>query len=223
MLPLEAVELCERVLPDGQQEVHSQVGLVHDRGELAREGALAVVVRVVEEVVLELVEDDEQRAYLLGPGGERLDDGAAGLPRFELRLAEQRRGVGPDRLHQRWEWIVAPGREDADRERGALESLGRFRERVRSEVVDDACPQQRGLADSALAVEERQTKRAEVAADDPLLLLAAEEEGGVLLAVGNEADVRRFGWDVRGMSLPRGWVRHAGDPEPKSTASRRAK
>ena len=99
-LPLEAVELCERVFPDRQQEVNPEVRLVDDRRERLGEGALALLVRVVEEVVLELVEDDEQRAHALGPGAEGVLDGGARAPGVEVAVAERLVGRRPDRLHQ---------------------------------------------------------------------------------------------------------------------------
>ena len=52
--------------------------------------------------------------------------------------------------------------------------------------------QQRGLADAARAVEDRQAGGAQVPGDDLLLLVAAEEERGVALAVRDEADERRL-------------------------------
>ena len=80
-LPFEAVELRQRVLADRDEEVHPEIRVVHDLGELAGEGALPVLGRVVEEVVLELVEDDEQRADPLGPGTQRVRRAARRVPR----------------------------------------------------------------------------------------------------------------------------------------------
>ena len=220
--PLEAIQLRQGVLTDREQEVHSEVGLVHDSRELTREGALTGLVRVVEEVVLELIEDDEQRAHRLGPGAKRLYDRVAGPPRRELVPAECLRRGDPDRLHERRQWIVAPGGEDADREGRAIESLRRFLAHVPPKIMDDACPQERRLSDSARAVEERQPECAQVPTDDPLLVFPAEEERGVVLVEGNEADVRRLRWSVRRRLPPRGSVRHAGGPDPKSSPSRRA-
>ena len=86
---LEAVELRPGVLADREHEVHAQVGLVDEPRELDREGALAVLVRVVEEVVLELVEHDEERAHPLGPGADGLDERLAGPPGRQLLAAER--------------------------------------------------------------------------------------------------------------------------------------
>jgi hypothetical protein len=220
--PLEAIELRQSVLTDREQEVHSEVGLVHDSRELACEGALTGLVRVVEEVVLELIEDDEQRAHRLGPGAKRLRDRVAGPPRRRLVPAGRLRDGDPNRLHERRQWIVAPGGEDADREGRAIESPRRFLAHVPPKIMDDACPQERRLSDSALPVEERQPECAQVPTHDARLLFPAEEEGGVFLAVGNETDVGRLGWSVWRRLPPRGSVGHAGGPDPKSSPARRA-
>src|SRR5581483_10032641 len=59
------------VLADRDQEVRLQVAAVDAGGELLGERALALVRRVVEEVLLELVEDQEQGR--LAGRGRRLD------------------------------------------------------------------------------------------------------------------------------------------------------
>src|SRR5204863_82109 len=74
---LEAVELRPGVLAQGEDEVDVQVGLVDQARELDREGAVAVLAFVVEEVLLELVEHDEQRAHPLGPAVDGAGAGAA--------------------------------------------------------------------------------------------------------------------------------------------------
>ena len=118
--PLEAVELRPGVLAQREHEVHAQVGLVDDPRELDRERALAVLVGVVEEVLLELVEHDEQRPHALGPAAHRLDQRLAGLPRRQLLAAERLDARRPDRLGERRQRVVAPGAERADRERRPL-------------------------------------------------------------------------------------------------------
>ena len=85
---LEAVQPGQRVLADGDQEAHRQVGPVDRRRELGGEAARPVLVPVVEEVLLELVQDQQQLQVPAGrPGGEgpgqppgRLRLGRAGLP-----------------------------------------------------------------------------------------------------------------------------------------------
>ena len=77
---LETVELRPGVLAQREDEVHAQAGLVDEARELDREGALAVLGRVVEEVLLELVEHDEQRAHALGPAADGLEQRLARLP-----------------------------------------------------------------------------------------------------------------------------------------------
>ena len=59
---LEAVELSERVLANRKQEAHAQITAVDDPRELERERALALLLLVVAEVLLELVEDHEEPA-----------------------------------------------------------------------------------------------------------------------------------------------------------------
>ena len=68
----EDVELGQRILAYGKQEVHPEVGAVHDLGEVDRERAGAVLATVVEEVLLRLIEDDVQvtvEDLLPGPKG----------------------------------------------------------------------------------------------------------------------------------------------------------
>ena len=70
-LPLEDVELRERVLADRDEEVDAKVGLVHSLDECAREAPLVALAAVIEEVLLELVEDDEDLSVdLLGRAPE---------------------------------------------------------------------------------------------------------------------------------------------------------
>ena len=169
-------------------------GVVDDRGQLACERAVAVLVRVVEEVVLELVEDDEQRPHALGPRAQRLGtSGSPGCQASEVAAAERLDCRSADRLHQLRQRVVAPGARTR-RPRTAPAPGARWRARdLRAQVVDDAGLEQRGLADAARAVQDRQPRCAEVPGDDPLRLVAAEEEVGVVLAVRDEPDVGRRG------------------------------
>ena len=111
-------------------------------GNSLGERPLAVLVRVVEEVVLELVEDDEQRADPSVQARSVSADGLAGHPRPRLVDAERLGRRGPDRLHQRRQRIVAPGREGADRERRPLE-LRRAHARVRARAGRGSTPARR--------------------------------------------------------------------------------
>ncbi len=197
---LEAVELREGVLPDRQQDVHAQVGVVDDRRELAREGARAVLVRVVEEVVLELVQDDEQRADMLCPRAERLGDRVARTP--ATQLARRPSASAAEALivsMSACERIVAPGGEHAHCERRALGRSRRRLAQLRREVAIDARSQERCLPDPARPVEQRQARGAEVAGDDPRLAVATEEERSVALAVRDEPDERRLAASLGGL------------------------
>jgi hypothetical protein len=184
---LEAVELRPRVLSDREQEVHPQVRVVDDLRERARERLLAVVLAVVEEVLLELVEDDEDRPHSSRPRAQRPDGRVARTPRVDAGPGGLRRGHA-DGLHQPGQRVVAPGAEGADREGGTARGGG-----MPAQRVDHAGLDQGRLADAARPVDDREPRRAEVPGDDPDLLVAAEEEVGVCLAVRNEADVRRLG------------------------------
>ncbi len=166
-------------------------------GSLTRPGNSAAKVpspssaRVVEEVLLELVEHDEQRPHPLRPAANGLEQRLARLPGRQL-LAAQRLGARrPHRLGKRGQRVVAPAAERADRERRPLRAAGRDLAHLLVQVVDDAGVEDRRLADTARAVEDRQPRRAQVRGNDRLLLVAAEEECGVALAVGDETDEGR--------------------------------
>ena len=60
-LPLEAVEHREPVLADRDHEVRRRVGSIDGKRELLVERPFASFGRVIEEVLLELVEDDQNR------------------------------------------------------------------------------------------------------------------------------------------------------------------
>ena len=98
---LEAVELRPGVLAQREHEVHAQVGLVDEPRELDREGAVAVLARVVEEVLLELVEHDEQRPHPLGPAANGLEQRLARPPARQLLAAERLDAGRPHRLGER--------------------------------------------------------------------------------------------------------------------------
>ena len=153
--------------------------------------------RVVQEVLLELVEDDEQRPAPLRPraaasrrasragAGERLVAGE--LLQRGARAPPRSAGTGSSR-HER---------NDADGERAAPPCAA---PRLLAQAVDDAGLQQRALADAARAVQDRQPRRAQVGGDDRRLRRAPEEEVRVVLAVGHEPDVRAVG--ARGARRP---------------------
>jgi hypothetical protein len=188
---LEAVELRPGVLAQREDEVHAQVGLVDEPRELGREGALALLGRLVEEVLLELVEHDEQRPHPLGPDADGLEQRLARLPGRQLLAAERLRARRPQRLGERGQRVVAPAAERADRKRRPLRAAGRDLAHLLVQVVHDPGVEDGRFADAARAVEDRQPGRAQVRGDDRLLLVAAEEERGVALAVGDEADEGR--------------------------------
>ena len=207
---LEDVELRERVLADREQEVDAQVGAVDDRGKLDGERAGAVLVRVVEEVLLGLVEDHvdvavEQRA----PHPQRLDERAR--PRRAARASRRARCVtaSATRAAKRLQRVVAPRVEDDDRE-PRLAALVEVRRRDAAQVVGDARPQDRALADAGLAVEDRQPGRHQVRLDQLALALAPEEEADVELGVLERrqplvrarACRRRSPADLRGDAAP---------------------
>ena len=215
---LEAVELREAVLAQRQDEVHAQRRVVDDIDELAREGAGPVVGRVIEEVLLELVEDDEQRRHRAEPRRERLAQRHAGRPRRHVLAGRLAHGLG-DGARQPQQRRVAPR---AEHRRG--EAHGRARRRVRglaqraiardnrAQAGQDGRLQDRALADAARAVQQREPRRAQVRADDLPLAVAAEEPRDVLFAECQQADVR---------VLPRRAVRGCGPAghSPRTSAA----
>ena len=97
---------------------------------------------MVQEVVLELIEDYEQRPHVLRPGAEHLLRRPAGCPPRNVLALESLDHREPDRLHQRPERIVPPGSEGADRERRTLWSAHNAVTREQAQVADHAGPQQ---------------------------------------------------------------------------------
>ena len=117
---LEAVELGQSVFADREQEVHSEVGVVDEARELTEKRSLAVLLRVVQEVVLELIEDYEQRPHVLRPGAELLLRRPAGCPPRNVLALESLDHREPDRLHQRPERICPRQRRRRSRTADAL-------------------------------------------------------------------------------------------------------
>ena len=201
---LEAVELRERVLADREQDVDPQVRIVDDRRKLARERASAVLLGVVEEVVLELVEDDEQRAYLLRPRPQRLDRGLALMPRGQLVAPHCLGSRGPNRLHQRRKRPVAPAREGAHREGPARAKLV-FR--LSAPVIDDPLIIPRGttVANQAIGSEVEapfQTEDELVLHPAPLRACLAAQGSGVYSPV-NLPYQGNGGYQIFGEGEPR--------------------
>ena len=100
-VPLEAVELRPGVLADREQDVHRQARVVDDPRQLGREARQALVVAlvgVVLEVLLELVEDDEQRPGAAGPRAQRLGERCS---RSRKRLRPGRAPATPTRAASR--------------------------------------------------------------------------------------------------------------------------
>jgi hypothetical protein len=189
--PLEAIETGERVLAQRDQEVHAQVGLRDGARQLVVEASVALVARVVEEVLLELVEDHEQLpAHGLGVGGEPVGERAAVLGLRE-RLADE---VGGGIVHRPQERLrdvrLAPVAECHRRELRHA-ALGLVSLRRPAQVTHHPGAEHRALADPARPVQDGQASRHQVRGDDLALRLAAEEEGGVGLGVGRQALVGR--------------------------------
>ena len=106
-----------RPLGSRRGRVIAQIGLVDDGRELVGEGAVAVLVAVVEEVVLELVEDDEHHAHVRRPGARASrPDGFPRCQRAPTPVAELLRRRQPGLRPAARERIVPPVAEGADRE-----------------------------------------------------------------------------------------------------------
>jgi hypothetical protein len=212
---LEAVELGQRVLADGDQEADRQVGAVDRLRELHREAALALVVRVVEEVLLELVEDDQQVQVPAGGPGRQPRRQATG--RRQLLgglLAERPRDFLADAVEQPRDGVARPPVHVRHQQPRRL--LGALGPLLPAEVVDHPRPQDRALADPALPVDEGEPGRQQVGHQDRALGVAAEEPLGVLLGERLQALVRRrprrrrrlVGWDrLPQQPTPLGWNR----------------
>ncbi len=185
-LAFEAVEERERVLPDREENVRGGVATAERARELALERPAGTLARVVEEVLLELVEHEQQRAArALGKTGEAIDERALGRIGGEFRLD------GRDRLAHG----LAEGGDGvggAPRGEGDGDELGGSRGRVLAPRLLAEMPhhpgvEHRALPDPARAVENRDAVGAEVVDDDLAPPVPAEEPVRVRLRVGNEA------------------------------------
>ena len=170
------------------------------------ERRLAILIRVIEEVVLELVERDEQRAHLRRPAAQRVEQRLAGLP---MREGLPRRSPRRPPLQ-----ILLDQCREADRHTTSLKeqtangarAAGRLevREDPLVQIADHARLQQRALADAAL--DRRRSSGEKLAgcrSTIRCLLVATEEELRILLPVGNQTDVRRWPTPPAGSRIPR--------------------
>ena len=180
---LEPVQPGQRVLADGDQEAHRQVGPVDRRRELGGEAARAVLVPVVEEPLLELVQDHQQLQVPAGrPGGEgpgqppgRVRLGRAGLP-------EHPRDLLADPVQQPGDRVAGP-LVDVDHHQpgraGGVVGPGL----LLAQLVHHPGPQDRALADPAGPVDQGELGRHQVGGQDGPFGVPAEEERGVALGV----------------------------------------
>ena len=182
---LEPVQPGQGVLADGDQEVGQDVPVVDDQGELLGEGVGALLIGPVQEVLLELVEDDQDRAaHPFGPDLEGVAQAGRVVGSQRLRV-QVLQGL-PDALVDGGHRLVAPVADDHHHQLGLAHVL-EVADGLLVELVDDAGPQHRALADPGGAVQHGEGVGEQVRPDDPLGLLAAEEEPGVVLVIGRQA------------------------------------
>ena len=215
---LEPIELGQAVLADRDHEVRAQVAPRHRLRELAGERPLAVTPRVIQEVLLELVENEQQVGpETLRPALDQLVEMAGLRRRFGCPLPVDEASRRLDRDGESDQRVVAPGRVFDHDEGRSLELGVRIGRPLRveparlrgpglaAELMHDAGPQDGRLADAALAVDEGQARRLQVVGDDLALVVAPEEVRRVILVVGDQALVWRR--HVSCAYVPR--VRHA--------------
>ena len=136
--PLEPLQVCECVLPDRDHEGDGKVGPGHGACELAREPVPAVLVRVVDEVLLELIENDDQ--VVSGSLGARCDRGGEVLV-DEIAVEAARPA---QRRRQRRGRVTAPVGED-DGDQVADRPQPGHRARVQEGALSDAAlPEEEG-------------------------------------------------------------------------------
>ena len=115
---LESVEPGERVLADRYQDVHPEVATVHDPHELVAE-ALVGSLRLIEEVLLELVEDEEEVAIqALRPLLEDVNQRAFGSRHRGTRRIQQLQNSCFDDLGDMGDRVVAPRSADRNGDLG---------------------------------------------------------------------------------------------------------
>ena len=210
---LELVKPGERVLAQRDQDVNVQADGVDDLRERRREAVGAVLVRVIEEVLLELVEDEQRGAHVHRPLAHGGDQRLLAAPRRQLGSG-RRLDRPAQRLGQLQHRVRAPLPDDRDRERRPVVQP---RPRPLSQPRHDAGEQQRALADAACPVEEGQPRTAQVGGDQARVAFAPEEEIAVALAVGHEAHVRAA-WERR--SPRRRRLRHCHRAAPTRSGPR---
>lgn len=177
----ERVEQRQRILTDRDQDADPGVAARQRPPERVDERSVGAV---VEDVLLELVEDQEQRAIqALGGVADRLRE------RSSREAARQRRrqlpeGVGDRLLNTR----LGIGRPRAEVHRRVLrgQAVGQPALRLIAHVTHHAGAQQRALADTAGAVEDRHPVGEKVVDDDRAERVTAEEVLTVVLAVGHQ-------------------------------------
>jgi hypothetical protein len=149
-LGLEAVELGQGVLADRDDEARLEPDAVDRARKLRRERPSSMLARVVEEVLLELVEDDEQRPIHSGARGDEHLVEAPGAGQVDL-CARELGHSATDRVSESAEGVITPVAEYERhilRPAEILDVLACAEEQLRS----DARAQQRALADAALAI-----------------------------------------------------------------------
>ena len=167
----EAVQRRERVLPQRHQERGLDVAPVDRASELGFEGRAAVLgSRVVDEVLLELVEDDEHRSpECLGRLRDQLVERQR-LVEYDRTVGLLRNGLDELPLQRREEPGTLPLAEDDNHGVPAL-----------ADPRDEPGEQDRALADAGGAVEDAEPRRVEVRLDHTLVALTAEEVLALLL------------------------------------------
>ena len=170
---LEAVEPCERVLSDRDEEVRRKPAAVHRLRKLARKRAGAVA--VVEEILLELIGGDEQVAP----------------SRFSARqhVGERPAGGGSSHVRPSASSTAAPTSTPPPLDAGRRPSCRRRRRRSRvvhffvlvgplTEAVGHPGAEQRALADAARTVQKREPRSDEVRCHHlPLGFASPKKEG----------------------------------------------
>ena len=175
----EAVELGERVLTNGNEKARPNTPV--DRfGELPCEPALAVLVRVVEKIFFELIQDDKEIAVKLG---------AHPIQLFHKPAQNLLRDLLAEDAAEPAARIVPPRAEHDDSEFRSAEllqvPLGQL-----AKVGGHSGIQERALADAARPVQHRQRRGQQVGGDDLRLFVAAEEKWGLSFRERHQPCVR---------------------------------
>ena len=178
----ESVEAGQGVLADGDEHARGSVRADEHGGELLDERPVGPV---IEEVLLELIEDDQERTLEpLRRRADRLGKRRDGKLRRKLRRQLLKRR--PDRLLKPDDRIARPRAKRDRRVLRGLAPLDPATARV-AYVADNACSQQRALAHAARPVEHRQAVREQVVEDDVARAIASEEPRGIVFAIRGQA------------------------------------